>query len=139
MSSHMTPSDCLVLKIEEYCSETKQNIANLFVLYDQEIDKFVIRGSNIAKTLYCAPYSFMADSANDLADFLLFAVDRQNKINCVLYNYDNLPETSDEITYEFLTRYESRDYEIAGYNNVKLTHKYLVKCLRMLRNVYNPM
>jgi hypothetical protein len=140
MSSDMTPPDCLVLKIEEYDDQSELNITNIFVLYDQKMEKYVLRGSGVSKKAhFFAPFSFMADSATDLADFILFALDRQNKLNLIMYNYDNLHETSDEITYEFLARYESNEYEIAGYNNAKPTHKYLVKCLRMLRNVYNPM
>lgn len=139
MSSDMTAPDCLVLKIEEYDDETKENIANIFVLYDQSSDKFVLRGSCVSNLKPASPYSFMADCASDVADFILFAMDRINNKNIILYNYDNLPETSDEITYEFLCNWQSSTYEIAGYNDKKLTHKNLVTSLRMLRNIYNPM
>lgn len=138
MSSDNTPPDCLVLKIEEFDDETYEEITNIFVLYDQKLEKFILRGSYISKTVKCVPYSFMADNASDLADFISFAMDKMNKKSYILYNYDNLPETSDEITYEFLSNWESREYEISGYNGLRGNNKYLVKCLRMLRNIYNP-
>jgi len=139
MSSDMTCPDCLVLKIEEYEDDTNENIANIFVLYDQSRDKYVLRGSCISTKRQTSPYSFIADSAYDVSEFILFAMDRQNFKNVVLYNYDNLPETSDEITYEFLCQWQSLNYEIAGYNNSKPSVKSLAKTLRMLRNIYNPM
>lgn len=139
MASDNTVPDCLVLKIEEYDDDTRENIANIFVLYDQSKDKFVLRGSCVSTKTPSAPYSFMADSASDLADFILFVMDIANPKTIVLYNYDNLPETSDEITYEFLYDYQSSIYEIAGYDIKKVTNKYLVKILRILRNIHNPM
>lgn len=139
MSSDMTAPDCLVLKIEEYEDDTHENIANIFVLYDQSRDKFVLRGSCTSSKTPVSPYSFMADCASDVAEFILFAMDKKNLKNVVLYNYDNLPETSDEITYEFLCKWQSSTYEIAGYNGANPNHKSLVRTLRMLRNIYNPM
>jgi hypothetical protein len=139
MSSDMTAPDCLVLKIEEYEDDTHDNITNIYVLYDQKMEKYILRGSYISSKMKCPPYSFMADSANDVADFILFAMDIKNEKNIILYNYDNLPETSDEITYEFLRDWQSSDYEITGYNNTTPNHKYLVNRLRILRNIYNPM
>jgi hypothetical protein len=139
MSTDMTPPDCLVLKIEEFDDELCDHIGNIFVLYDQKMEKYVLRGSGISKKMYCSPFSFIADNASDVADFISFAIDVENNKNYILYNYDNLPETSDEITYEFLCHWESQEYEIAGYNGMKPNKKTLVRWLRMLRNIYNQM
>ena len=38
----------------------------------------------------------------------------------ILYNYDNLPDTSNEITFEFLKRHDNTVYELAGYDNQKV-------------------
>ena len=62
---------------------------------------------------------------------------KKNTVNEVLYNYDNLPSESNDVTFEFLHDYDHSDYELSGYNNVKLSKKRLVNTLRMLRNVFN--
>jgi hypothetical protein len=139
MSGDMNAPDCLVLKIEEYDDECHDNITNIYVLYDHKMGKFILRGSYISTKMYSAPYSFMADTPDDVCEFILFAMDKENKKNIVLYNYDNLPESSYDITYEFLRDWQSQEYEIVGYNRAKPNKKYLVNCLRILRNMYNPM
>jgi hypothetical protein len=68
---------------------------------------------------------------------LKYIICKENTINEVLYNYDNLPATSNEITFEFLQENDERTYEISGYNGLKCTRKRLLRNLRMLRNVFN--
>lgn len=135
------PPDCLVLKIEEHDEYDYEHMTNIFILYDQILNKYVVRGKHVGKSSSGRPYpySFMADTARDLVDFLSFAIDKGNLWTFVLYNYDNLPSSSNEITYEFLSEFESPLYEIAGYNKGDFNQKYLLKNLRMIRNVYNPM
>jgi len=72
-----------------------------------------------------------------LVDFLKYLICPSNTVNEVLYNYDNLPGGSDEITFEFLKEHDDRSYEISGYHGFKLKRKRLVRNLRMLRNVFN--
>ena len=64
-------------------------------------------------------------------------IDTRNTVNETLMNYDNLPGSSNDITYDFLQEYFHLDYEVAGYDRQKLVRKRLLKNLRMLRNVYN--
>lgn len=135
--------DTLVLKIQEF----EQNglvDTTLYILYDQSIQRFVLRGKRRdSEKSDGATYSFECDFAHELADFILFVIDKwNNRVSYILYNYDNLPLTSNEITYEFLTKYDTTkldnvSYEIAGYDNLKLKRKELVSHLRMLRNVFN--
>jgi hypothetical protein len=68
---------------------------------------------------------------------LKYIICKENTINEVLYNYDNLPETSSEITFDFLQENDERTYEISGYNGLKCNRKRLLRNLRMLRNVFN--
>jgi hypothetical protein len=130
--------DCLVLKIEEIDTTLKQLDTTVYILYDKEQHKYVIRGRR-----RCTPehesstYSFDCEYANDLVDFLKYIICKENTINEVLYNYDNLPATSNEITFEFLQENDERTYEISGYNGLKCTKKRLLRNLRMLRNVFN--
>uniref|UniRef100_A0A6C0ERM6 Uncharacterized protein n=1 Tax=viral metagenome TaxID=1070528 RepID=A0A6C0ERM6_9ZZZZ len=133
-----TPTDCLVLKIEEYGTDDGKLDTVLFILYDKLQRRYIIRGKRNHSTKYIFyPFSFMCNNSKDLTDFISFAICRKNLCNYVLYNYDNLPFSSDDITYEFLNENESYSYELAGYDNVKFNKKKLTKHLKMLNNVFN--
>jgi len=130
--------DTLVLKIVEYDSDSGKPDTTLYLLYDKSIYRYVIRG-NRKGTSYISSltYSFECESVYDLADFIQFVIDSSNNISYILYNYDNLPMTSNEITYDFLEEYDDISYEIAGYDNKVLKRESLLKHLRMLRNIFN--
>lgn len=133
----ITP-DCLVFKLEEFDVDKEKIDTTLYVLYDKRSHRYLVRGQRkwTPKHQSCT-YSFECEFANDLADFIQYVVCPHNKVNEVLYNYDNLLKNPDEITYNFLHDYDHSDYEISGYNNKKLRRKRLLKNLRMLRNVFN--
>jgi len=130
-------TDCLVLKIEEYDIDTSSLDTTLYVLYDKNEHHFVIRGQRFSKVMDSCTYSFNCEFAKDLADFISFVICKRNKWSYSLYNYDNLPQTSDEVTYDFFKRNDSKVYELGGYDNQKFKRKKLLKTLRMLRNVFN--
>ena len=138
--THNIIPDCLVLKLEEIEQEQeqKQIDTTLYILYDKNRHVYVVRGQRrwTPKIRFCT-YSFECEFAKDLADFIEYVICSNNRVNEVLYNYDNLSKNSNEITYEFLHDYDHGDYEISGYNNKKLRRKRLLKNLRMLRSVYN--
>jgi hypothetical protein len=135
--------DTLVLKIQEV-EQSGLVDTTLYVLYDQSTHRFVIRGKrrDVHENDACT-YSFECEFAHELADFIMFVIDRvNNRVSYVLYNYNNLPLTSNKITYEFFSEYDTPTcdnvtYEIAGYDNLKLKRKELERNLRMLRNVFN--
>lgn len=134
--------DCLVLKIEDRCCKTTELVSTIFVIYDTKECNYIIRGkiADIVKnksTNLGATFSFRCEHIEDLEDFLRFAICIENKWTYVLYNYDNLPYSQDDITYEFLKRYQSNSYKIAGYNNLSYNKKELHRNLRMLKNVFN--
>lgn len=130
--------DCLVLKIEEYDTTVEELDTTIYILYDKEEHKYVVRGRRrCTPTHQSCTYSFDCEYANDLVDFLRYIICKENTINEVLYNYDNLPASSSEITFEFLQENDERTYEISGYNGLKCTRKRLLRNLRMLRNVFN--
>jgi hypothetical protein len=108
------------------------------VFYDKRTHNFFVRGRRRwTPTTQSCTYSFQCECAKDLADFLQYTICRNNTVNEVLYNYDNLPFESNDVTFEFLHDYDDGDYEISGYDNVKLKRKDLLINLRMLRNVFN--
>ena len=129
--------DTLVFKIEEY-EEYKLIDTTLYILYDTRSERYVIRGkrlSTCSSTSY--PYSFESESARDLVDFIELIICSKNSVSYSLYNYDNLPNESNNITYDFLNVCDDRAYEVSGYDNQKLKRSVLLKYLRSLRNVFN--
>lgn len=132
-----TVPDTLVLKIVENDIDLGRPDTTLYVLYDKATHRYVIRGKRDNSRLPSCTYSFECEFANDLADFLEFLLDKTNTFSYILYNYDNLPETSNEITFEFLKMYDSRVYELSGYDNQDFKRKTMLKNLRMLRNIFN--
>lgn len=137
MSKYDVP-DCLVLKFEEVEKESKQIDNTIYVFYDKKTHYFFVRGRRrwTPATQSCT-YSFQCEYAKDLADFLQYTICNNNTVNEVLYNYDNLPFESNDVTFEFLHDYDHSDYEISGYDGVNLDRKVLLRNLRMLRNVFN--
>jgi hypothetical protein len=131
-------TDCLVLKIEERDADSGELDTTVYIIYDKKEHNYVIRGQRSPlKYSDSCTYSFVCKDYRDLADFLSFVICKKNLWTYVLYNYDNLPYDSNDITYEFLSEYESSVYELTGYNNETCIRKNLCKILRMLRNVFN--
>jgi hypothetical protein len=131
--------DTLVLKIVEYDSDSHKPDTTLYLLYDKGIHRYVIRGQRQETDMNkSCTYSFECESVHDLADFIEFIIDApNNRVSYILYNYDNLPQTSNEISFEFLKNFDHITYEIAGYDNNNFKRKYLIKHLSMLRNIFN--
>jgi hypothetical protein len=130
--------DCLVFKFEEVEDDTGNIDTTVYVLYDQRNEKYIVRGQRQWTPKYhSCSYSFDCDHICDLVEFLQYIVCSENKVNEILYNYDNLPDDSNKITYEFLHDYDHADYEISGYNDKKFSKKRLFSNLRMLRNISN--
>jgi hypothetical protein len=133
-----TVTDCLVLKIEERETDVEILDTTIYVIYDKKERNYVVRGKRrVTNNIDACTYSFMCKDHRDLADFLSFVICKENLWTYVLYNYDNLPYDSNDITYEFLKEYESNVYELTGYNNLDYSRKGLCSILRMLRNVFN--
>jgi hypothetical protein len=130
--------DCLVFKFEEVEKETGNIDNTIYVLFDQRTENYVVRGQRrwTPKIQSCS-YSFECDNQCDLADFLQYIVCSDNRVNEILYNYDNLPDDSNSVTYEFLHDYDHSDYEISGYNGKKFNRRRLFRMLRMLRKISN--
>ena len=130
--------DCLVLKIEEHDVETKELDTTLYILYDKKYHNYVVRGRRrLDPNHHSCEYSFVCEDVQDLVYFITFVISKNNLWTYVLYNYDNLPIESDELTFEFLYSYDHRDYELAGYDKTNYRRRNLIGNLRMLRNVFN--
>jgi len=131
-------TDCLVFKFEEVECGTGNLDNTMYIIYDKKNHNYLIRGRRrwSLREQSCT-YSYECEYASDLADFIQYLVCSDNKVNEILYNYDNFPENPDEITFDFLNENDHSDYEISGYNNKMLKRRRLLRNLRMLRNVFN--
>lgn len=130
--------DCLVFKFEEVEKDTEMIDTTVYVLFDKRNEKYIVRGQRRWTPKYrSCTYSFECGHICDLVEFLRYIICSDNTVNEVLYNYDNLPDDSNKITYEFLHDYDHADYEISGYNGQKFSKKRLFSNLRMLRNISN--
>ena len=142
MSSNNS-TDCIVLHIEEYDNDTNKIDSSIFILYDVNKRKFIIRGKrgNFGEkpTVYTTyPYSFTSKKKSRVIEFLKLMLDTKNNyINITLFNYDNLPATSNEITYRFLNKNVDKRYEMTGYDKFCVTDFSLRNILNVLKSVYN--
>lgn len=132
-----TVPDTLVLKIDEYDNDTdvKKLDTTIYILYDIRSRRYVIRGKRNHHTH--KPYSYECETVNNLVDFLLFLFGQNNTFSYILYNYDNLPENSNEITFEFLEEYKNTDSKVVSYNVITLIRSDIKKILKILKNVFN--
>jgi hypothetical protein len=134
-----TIPDTLVLQIIEHDIDTCKRDTILYLIYDNKNQHYIIRGLRTPTSSVREPleYSFQCNDEGDLADFIQFVIDPENKVSYILYNYNNLPDKSNDISYYFLEENRHICYEIAGYDNCKLKRAELVRNLQMLKNVYN--
>lgn len=133
-------TDALIFKIEEYDCENNELDTTLFIFYDARTDHYVLRGKRTETSFSKSKeYSFECDASkrSGLLDFIQLVIDKKNYVSLVFYNYDNLPEYSNEVTYDFLSKNEENTYEITGYDRVKSTRSNIMKYLRALRSVFN--
>jgi hypothetical protein len=134
----ITITDCLVLKIEEYVSNKLDT--TLFILYDKNEEKYLIRGkrSDILYKRSPISYSFSCKYASELFDFINMLICKSSKLSFTLYNYNDLPCNSNEIDYEYLKNLDGdHSYELSGYDNERKNKKQIMKYLRILKNVFN--
>jgi len=132
-----TIPDTLVLKIIEHDVDTKREDSTVFILYDIATHRYVIRGQRNTTVREYTSYSYEANSSICLEEFLSFLFDRTNEFSFIMYSLTNLPESSNEITFDFLNDSAVVENEISGYDNQKYKRSKVLKNLRMLRNIFN--
>jgi hypothetical protein len=130
----MSVSDCLILRISERTDtwiDTLTRIENtLYVIFDCNKREFLVRG--VVNNVSC---SFMCKRAKSMSDFIDIISVPESTLYYTLYNYPDLSQTSDEITYENLDEYVSDEYEIVSEKTNKDISVYNI--LLMLKNMFN--
>lgn len=131
--------DCLVLKIEDF-SVGKMNANNiLYILYDKKYHNYVIRGIG-CDLQTCEPtndFSFICEHLDDLRYFITFLIPRRNRWSYTLYNHNDLPVDSNDITFDLLYDADSNERRLVAHEYEKYNRKVLINNLSMLRNVFN--
>jgi len=128
------PTDCLVLRIDEFDYDTRELDTSIYILYDVNEEVYVIRGK---RPNTWSTYSFYCDTMHDVKDFVSTVICKTNLWTYNLYSCDNLHLDSDDITFGSLENSVSKENEIVGYDLKEYNKKFLKKMLRILRNVYN--
>ena len=132
-------SDCLVLKIIETEVFSGHTDNTIYVMYDSKTYEYIVRGvrSPSYKTVFDT-YSFRCNSSIVLIDFILLTIDSSNPVSYSLYNCNDLPYKSDDITSELLDESCCKASEVVGYDNQVIDKKTLRKYVRIVGNMLNP-
>jgi hypothetical protein len=128
------PTDCLVLRIDEFDSDSHKLDTSMYVFYDMNEEMYVIRGK---RPDTWDTYSFYCDTMHDTMDFIRTVICKENLWSYTLYNFSNLSPDSDDITFGELEMNVRKEAEIVGYDYQQYNKKSLKRMLRILRNVYN--
>jgi hypothetical protein len=114
----------LILCVEEQDNENIYNKIDtrLFIGWDYLTKVFFVRGRRQdAKNSDFVPYSFSFKSVVDVYNFVEFVMGKKATTNIIMYNYNNTASLYDEdLTYEFFQEHLDKNYEIAGYDGIKL-------------------
>jgi hypothetical protein len=130
-------TDCLVLKIEEFSIKTVSIDNTVYVLYDQKDERYIIRGQRNGETSLDHNFSYNCENIKSLEYFISFIMCQQNLLTVTLYNLDNLPYDSKNITYDYLSENTNDDNELAEYEKVNYSTKRLKNLLKTIKNVFN--
>lgn len=132
-------SDCIVLKIVETEYQSGETDNTIYLLFDTLKREFVIRGIRTpsSKTEF-EPYSFRCVSMKAVCDFISVVIDNSNIVSYSLYNLNDLPCYSDDITCELLDESCYKATEIVGYDNLEFNMKTLRKYVGIVYELFNP-
>ena len=137
MSNYTVP-DCLVLKLEEKIYETNELDTTVYIMYDVSKQIYVIRGKRAYDGIIISnDFSFDCKNSDDVVEFINYIFDRKIFVNEVLYNYTNLSQESNAITFDFLLENQTNRNEICGFNRIKLKNERLSRILNILKNTNN--
>jgi len=134
MSTENYPTDCLVLRIDEFDCDSYKLDTSMYILYDVNEEVYVIRGKRPGAW---ETYSFYCETMHDTMDFVRTVICKENLWSYTLYNCDNLALDSDDITFGELEYSVRKETEVVGYDYQNYNKKTLKRMLRILRNVYN--
>ena len=131
-----SPPDCLVLEIyanNEIYDERKR----VYILYDINENKFILRGKqDDTENVTFNSFNFKSRRATNVANFLSLLFHKRSILEVAIYNFTDLPFSSNDITFEML---ETNAYAEAIYTNddFPLKQQKIRRLLNMLGDIYN--
>ena len=131
-----TPPDCLVLEIyvNNHIFDERKRV---FVWYDSYERRFFLRGKNDdTEIISYNPFNFKSKRASHVADFLNLIIDKRSILEVALYNFMDLPLSSNDITYEMLLENEYAEVIYTNENYPLKNHK-LRELMNTLTTIYN--
>jgi hypothetical protein len=138
--SNLQMNSQLILCIKEYDNTKDKSSVDtiMFIGWSYTDNLYYIRGKrqDISDKNF-VPYAFKCENEIDLYNFIEFVVGSNNTSSIILYNFNNISEMEcNDITYEFLEENMDINYEIAGYDKVNVARLEIVKCLKILKNIF---
>jgi hypothetical protein len=131
-------SDCIVLKIVETELHSYDTDNTIYILFDTLKREFVIRGIRTpSSTTDFEPYSFRCSYIKSVCDFISVVIDNSNIVSYSLYNLNDLPCYSEDITQELLDESCYKANEIVGYDNLAFNRKTLRKYVGIVQDLFN--
>jgi hypothetical protein len=139
--SNLQMNSELILCIKDYDNtKDKSSIDTIMFIGWSYIDNvYYVRGKrqDICDSQF-VPYALKCENINELYNFIEFTLGYRNRLSIILYNFNNICDmVSNDITYEFLEEHIDKNYEISGYDNIKLNRLEVIKSLRLLKHTFN--
>jgi hypothetical protein len=127
---------CLVLKIDEHCSQNNIIDTTIYIIHDQSNGRYFIYGKRVDTTTALAiPYAFTCMSIENAITFIEFAMWKHNAFSYTMYN---LPiRRIDTVSFELIDRYANSGREVACYENTRYDHDELTRYIQIMSVVYN--
>jgi hypothetical protein len=126
----------LILCLEEHDAENINSPVDtrLFIGWDSLTNEFYVKGRRQDTQISdYVPFSFRFRSTIDVYEFVVFVMGKKDTTSIILYNYNNMSSLYDEeLTYEFFQDNLDKNYEIAGYDSMKLNINLFIKLLGLL-------
>jgi len=134
--SNLQMESRLILCIEEHDAENINSPVDtrLFIGWDSLTNEFYVKGRRQDTQISdYVPFSFRFRSTIDVYEFVVFVMGKKDTTSIILYNYNNMSSLYDEeLTYEFFQDNLDKNYEIAGYDSMKLNINLFIKLLGLL-------
>uniref|UniRef100_A0A6C0IWN8 Uncharacterized protein n=1 Tax=viral metagenome TaxID=1070528 RepID=A0A6C0IWN8_9ZZZZ len=153
LDSDLQHTSQMVLCIEEMDGrpgKEKDVDTRVFIVFDYECGGWHILGKRTdTRSISSVPFKFLSFSPEDIWTFMELIIgkafmpmpSRNSFENCSIsiYNFNNLNECEDldDLTYEFFEENMDKSYEIAAYDEVSLSKRYIVRVLEMMEKFYN--
>ena len=127
---------CLVLKIDEHCSQNGIIDTTIYIIHNPRNSQYFIYGKRAdTPSAPSIPYAFTCLSIDHATKFIEFAMWKHNAFSYTMYN---LPiRRIDTVSFELINRYATSAREVACYDNTLYDHNEVTRYIQIMSVVYN--